>query len=202
MVIVATLGPKTTRPQSTKTAVCVPVSPWKFQTAHQFLAWCEIAPAWIPRSSSLLSESSRNALYPEEGHSSICFSDSQQLVQRHRAAADGNTYHGEQERATETQQICKRLATTAQTTGARTRTHNTYTSTYAHTHAHTDTGRHKVTNTKQRRTSTTGPNNTHHKHRARVGWKLVLDNVLPDVSKPQLSVAGSSCHWHFAALAV
>ena len=35
----ATLGPKDTRPQSTKTAVCAPVSPRKFQTAHQFLAW-------------------------------------------------------------------------------------------------------------------------------------------------------------------
>ena len=89
----------------------------------------------------------------------------------------------------------------------RTYTH-THTHTHAHAHAHTHTHTHEHThNTTQnnkhptRKTPTTGPNKIN-KHRARFGGKLVLDNVLPDVFKPQLSVADTSCHWHFAAPAV
>jgi hypothetical protein len=76
----------------------------------------------------------------------------------------------------------------------------------ARIHAHTDTStwnthtHRKTQNSKhQKRTkATTGPNNTN-KHRARGGWKLVLDNVLSDVFKPQFGVADSCCQWHFAA---
>ena len=62
-----------------------------------------------------------------------------------------------------------------------------------HTHRKTQNSKHQ-----KRTKATTGPNNTN-KHRARVGWKLVLDNVLSDVFKPQFGVADSCCQWHFAA---